>query len=529
VPRRALSLSLLAAVMVGGILLAAGKAFEDRPAARTQRGEATRTPGRPPVVMVIFDEFPIDALLGPDGRIDRLRYPGFAALGDISTWFPNASTIYDSTPKAVPAILDGRLPFKGQRADTSDHPNSVYTLLGRRGYRIVDSEEATSLCPRRYCRRGRSRRPAIIPHLNRGRLERLEHWIGSIRPGRRPTFWLKHALLPHGPWLYLPSGQQMRPGVSDPVRGMGGPRGFHDRWLTLHNEQRWLLQVGFTDREIQRLLERLRATGMLDDALIVVTADHGYAWELGVRDRRRVSESNVDEIAPVPLFIKAPGQRRGRIDRTYARTIDIVPTIADVLGFRLPWRADGRSAFGRKLRRRRVVRLPTRSFDRIIKVSARALERRRRANVRRRLRRFGFGLTSAMMGGSPRAELYWIAPRRGLIGRSLGELRPGGPGRTRARIAGAGLTRAVVFSSRLLPIQVGGRITGGRGRRRDIAVAVNGTVAAVGRSFYLRGSRTEGFSVLLPETSLREGSNDVRVYEVSGGRGPARLAFLGSN
>src|SRR4051812_17797796 len=33
-----------------------------------------------PVVMVLFDELPITSLLGRSGRIDRIRYPNFAAL-----------------------------------------------------------------------------------------------------------------------------------------------------------------------------------------------------------------------------------------------------------------------------------------------------------------------------------------------------------------------------------------------------------------------------------------------------------------
>ena len=65
---------------------------------------------RPPVVVVVFDEFPADDLLGPDGQIDAERFPNFAELASMSTWFPNGHTVYDSTFKAVPAILDGRLP-----------------------------------------------------------------------------------------------------------------------------------------------------------------------------------------------------------------------------------------------------------------------------------------------------------------------------------------------------------------------------------------------------------------------------------
>ena len=68
--------------------------------------------------------------------------------------------------------------------------------------------------------------------------------------------------------------------------------------------------------------------------------------------RRSVSLSNVEELTPVPLIVKAPGQRRGRISDAYARTLDVTPTIADVLGLPLGYRADGSSAFGREARRR---------------------------------------------------------------------------------------------------------------------------------------------------------------------------------
>jgi hypothetical protein len=38
-----------------------------------------------------------------------------------------------------------------------------------------------------------------------------------------------------------------------------------------------------------------------------------------------------------------PGQHRAVIDDRSARTIDILPTIANVLGIHVPWRLDGRS------------------------------------------------------------------------------------------------------------------------------------------------------------------------------------------
>ena len=43
-------------------------------------------------MIVVFDEFPADTLIGPDGRIDAARYPNFAALARTSTWFRNGQT-----------------------------------------------------------------------------------------------------------------------------------------------------------------------------------------------------------------------------------------------------------------------------------------------------------------------------------------------------------------------------------------------------------------------------------------------------
>ena len=66
-------------------------------------------------MLIVFDEFPGDTLLGPHGRIDAGRFPNFAALAGDATWFRNAHTAYDSTTKAVPLVLDGIAPAPGHR------------------------------------------------------------------------------------------------------------------------------------------------------------------------------------------------------------------------------------------------------------------------------------------------------------------------------------------------------------------------------------------------------------------------------
>jgi hypothetical protein len=469
---------------------------------------AAAAPPRPPVVLILMDEFPVDQMLDTAGRIDPVRYPNFAALAATGTWFRNASTTYDSTTHAIPEILDARLPKPSMGPTYASHPNSVYTLFGRRGYRVVDSEEATSVCPPRYCPDARSTRPAILPFLQHGRAQRLERFFSRIKPGP-PTLYVKHVLLPHGPYLYLPSGKQTRQSFRDPLPGMNGPIGFGDAFLTEHNQQRLLLQIGYADRELGRLFAHMKANGTFSRALIAVTADHGISFEVGVGDRRTVTPANIDEVAPVPMFIKRPGQTRGSTSSAYARTIDLVPTIADILRIPMYRGADGRSAFSRAVRGRRFMRMINRSFRGTVTVSARHMEARRRVLVRRKISLFGQGDIATLYTG--------IGPNRSLLGRFTARLRPAGLGRLRSKIVDGDDMRLVDPRSQVHATQVAGTITGGtRGAQRDLAVAVNGRIEAVGRSFHLRGSRSEDYAMMVPELSLRPGRNTVALYEVTG-------------
>jgi Sulfatase len=474
-----------------------------------QESRAAAVPKRPHVVLLVLDEFPSDSLLDRRRRIDPVRYPNFASLGADSTWFRNAFSVYDSTTKAVPLILDGIAPQPGTSADRRDHPHSIYDVFDRHGYRIVDSEEASALCPPSLCRGGRTRRPAIIPYLLSGRPQRFNRWLRSIEAGK-PTLWVKHLLLPHGPYLFLPSGARTRPAAADPLRGMNSVPGFHDEFLTRHNEQRYLLQLGFTDRLLGRLIRRLKSEGIYDDTLIVVTADHGIAFQVGVETRRSASASNVEELTPVPLFVKRPGQRRGRVSKAYARTLDVTPTIADVLGWRLGYRADGHSAFAPVTGRRRSVKLTTRDFSTTISISGRRWEERRAAVVRRRLRQFGSGDLDSLFTG--------IGPHRELIGREVDGL-DARASTVRAALAQPRLFANVRPGSGVVPTQIAGDLRGGQaGQKRDLAVAVNGRIEAVGRSFYLQGDQVEHFALMVPESSLRSGRNSIELYEVVAGQ-----------
>jgi sulfatase-like protein len=471
---------------------------------------------QPPVVILVLDELPTDTLTVPGGEIDAERYPNFAALAETSTWFRNGHTIFDLTFAAVPAILDARAPRPRTAADVRSHQPSIFHLMYGLGYDVVKVESASAVCPPWICRGARTRRPGVLSRLaGRGRPARLHRWIGAIRQRPRPTFYFHHALLPHEPWIYLPSGRQSQPEGDDPVPRINRPVGFHDPGLTDFNHLRHLLQVGFADLELGRLLRRLRRTRLFDRALLVVLADHGYSFELNAPVRRSIRDTNIEEIAPVPFFVKAPGQSEGHADDSIVRTLDVVPTVADLLDVEVPWRHAGHSAFSEVTRERDEIALPTRNFSRVVSIDREQFEERRGRLRRWRAGKFGIGARSERLFGDPWAGAYRIGPHRQLLGRRAASLTIAPSSEVHGELANAALLADVQPSKRIWPTRVAGRLEGGPpGAARDLAVVVNGRVRAVGRSFHLRGWRPEYFSLMVPESALRRGRNRLQLLEV---------------
>ncbi|MEA2333422.1 MAG: hypothetical protein QOH58_3560 [Thermoleophilaceae bacterium] len=516
--RAALLVVLLLAV-TAGVVFAVGHDGAGAGAGEAPRTAALPADPRPPVVVVVLDEFASDTLIGPDDEIDAARFPNFAALARTSTWFRNGHTVYDSTFKAVPAILDARMPESGTAPDVRSHQPSIYHLMDRLGYDVVKVESGSAVCPPRICPGTRTRRPGVLKRLaGGGRPARLHRWIGALRDRPRPTFYFHHALLPHEPWIYLPSGHQSRPSGEDPIGGINRPIGFDDPLLTDHNHLRHLLQVGYVDRQLGLIMRRMRRTGLFDRSLFIVVADHGYSFEVGADERRQVTESNFEQLAAVPFFVKTPGQIEGRIDDSVVRNIDVVPTVADVLDTPVWWRHDGFSVFSPVSAARSTVSMPRRDFSRIISFTREEFERRRHELRIWRAHKFGTGAQSNLTFGDPWASAYRIGPNPELLGRRVPAGAYAASGEVYGEIANGGLLDHVAPSEQIQPTRVTGRLEGSPpGAQRDLAVAVNGRIRAVGRSFHLDGRRAEFFSLLVPESALRPGHNAVEVLEVTPG------------
>ena len=72
------------------------------------------------------------------------------------------------------------------------------------------------------------------------------------------------------------------------------------------------------------------------------------------------------DILTVPLFIKTPLQHKSVISDRNVETIDILPTIADILDITFPWKIDGRSALDRALPERKEKMIYNHSYEKLV-------------------------------------------------------------------------------------------------------------------------------------------------------------------
>jgi hypothetical protein len=504
-----------------------------------------RRPG--PVAMIVFDELPLAALVGRDGKIDEQLYPNFAALADGSHWFRNTTGVSNFTWSAVPSLLTATQPRDDTVPTAVSHPRSLFTLLGG-SMDLEVTESITRVCPTDLCEvdtpddgglRGvltdardvMEHRLAPNPGdddpvaglVDDGQAqedeattgpaassERIEGFIeGLDDPGA--TLHYLHVLLPHVPYRYLPDGTRYE--GPDPDLGRSGDVWQDQPWLVDLGRQRMALQLGYADAVLGRALDRLRSSGTYDDATVVVVADHGIAFQAGEGIRgleldAPFSPSAAAEVMWVPFFVKEPGQTEGEVSDANLTTVDVLPTIADVLDIDIPWDIDGRSAFA-----------PPRTDT---------TKRMYQADYR----------ASGVLAGRP----YEIDAEEGwqhVLDRSIEELLPRGPASAderwyavgphpelvgvRASDASARLTEVrseLDDASRMDDVDTGsGEVPAlvratvpGASPGDPIAIAVDGRIAAVVPA-YADGDAVR-IAAIVPAETFRDGANEYRAYAV---------------
>lgn len=107
--------------------------------------------------------------------------------------------------------------------------------------------------------------------------------------------------------------------------------------------------IAYMDAELGRLFRHLAGLELFDRSLILITSDHGTSFGepgFGARPAFGHGQSVYQDVVAVPLLVKLPQQRTGRVRTDRASGLDLLPTVLDVLGLPPEPDAEGRSLAG---------------------------------------------------------------------------------------------------------------------------------------------------------------------------------------
>lgn len=525
--------------------------------------------GQPvPIVIIQFDGLNSMALLDESLNLDAGRYPGFARLAAMSTWYANTTTVHYRTDNALPAMLTGRVPPGDKLPLASEYPGNLFELIHEsQQYDETVFEPYTRLCPRELIPKppqqplavqvssllttlslvfaattmpddvgmisvtiprpwfglpeqplfdDSGRHGLLVYGWDRDRREQILHFRKCLFRTPRPWFRFLHVVAPHYPWRYTPSGRTYLHGLdaSDYPPGTHGIIGEDwgpDELAANQAWQRYLMQLCWVDRMLSELLDQLEQQNMLHESLLIVAADHGVAFRAGITRRTPVAET-IPDIAPIPLFIKLPGQTTGRQSHRNVEIIDVFPTLMDVLQIDSDVVCDGDSLLDESIpeRPRKTMAGPDGEF---------VMEPdfpQRFEYTRRMTARFG--------SGPPGEQFYRLHTDPSLVGRRPEDFPLADHPNVRVEmyhrldvecdttdtVVPCLLRGTVECAEPLLPV--------------ELAIAVNGRIETTTRTFLDDVWRKE-WAAMVRESAFRPGKNDVQIYQIRRDNGQVRLSL----
>lgn len=318
--------------------------------------------GGPNVLLITIDTLRADhmSLYG----YHRPTTPRIDAFAKDSRVFDRAYATAPFTPASVVSFLTGQNPYKhrvrmfwqkvtAENITVADH-------LRRAGYQtaaivsnIVLSDDACGLGARfdHYDDRVTDPEPNR-PHMRERRAgdttDDAIAWLETSRKPDRPFFLWVHYNDPHGP--YTPPADAPADFTHEAPVAIE-----EDRLLDYVKEpglldgleyvDRYDEEIAYTDREVGRLLDAFDSITAGDDALVLLTSDHGEQMMDGDRFFFCHGYGVREAVIHVPLLVRhksIPVER----NQSPVSIADVTPTILDVVGLSVPEDMDGRSLVG---------------------------------------------------------------------------------------------------------------------------------------------------------------------------------------
>jgi arylsulfatase A-like enzyme len=317
-------------------------------------------PSRPAVILVVVDTLRADRVGCAGGRIGLT--PFLDSLGASGVVFRNAYSTSSWTSPAVASLFTSRYPSQHRVSTFASRLQDTEVTLGER-LRAAGWQGVGMLANFRLTRdlgfaQGFdvwfTRLTAHEMSVHRLGQDAVRHWDRRVARffwrRRAPLFLYLHPMEPHAP--YEPDDDLRRavggPPPSATVRtGATGKLMEQSRWHELSPDEikeltaSYDAEVATLDAGLRRVFRRLARRGLLDDAIVIVTADHGE--ELAEHGGFLHGYTLYEESARVPLIVTGPGIPAGRVVDDPVSLVDVAPTVLALLGLPPEPAFEGRS------------------------------------------------------------------------------------------------------------------------------------------------------------------------------------------
>lgn len=264
-----------------------------------------------------------------------VHMPNLKALAAEGIDYANAYAAGASTYWSMPALLGGKMPsrFEMARDQTPVRTETLLTeVLWANGWHTALYANVTIFFVRGLRQGARAANyetsdfttHGATPgseHLTDGMMKYVRSWKAGRQQPNRPRFFLwGHYYDPHDPYFEVP--------------------GYPAEEKT--DKSRYEAILRYTDHHLGRLFEGLKAEGLWDSTVIIVTSDHGD--EFLDHGHRFHGKTLYDEMVKVPLVVRVPGVAP-RVVETPIGAYEVAPTLLELLSVKIPDAFEGRTRF----------------------------------------------------------------------------------------------------------------------------------------------------------------------------------------
>ena len=298
------------------------------------RGEKT-----PDVILISIDTLRADAVgcygaaPSPTPRLDE-----FAGTADRfeRVYAPSSWTI----PSHAGLLTGLRNERHGARTMDTRLSNRILTLAERftqKGYDTAAFVNSFMLSPRYGFGQGFAEYEMLPERPGAGVVRQAESWLEVHQAA--PVFLFVHLFDPHwpyGPPESEPAGAQAKSFHEFVTEVLPAAEPVRQAWRERYQEE-----IRQADQAVGRLFEALKKSGRWEGSWVIVASDHGEEWW----DHEFLGHAITlyDEMLRVPLMIKAPGQRTGKIFTQPVSLLDLPVTLTAGLDLPGPRDFDGQA------------------------------------------------------------------------------------------------------------------------------------------------------------------------------------------